>query len=177
MPKLPPRLKEYFQARINDPLPFEFKPLNRTSFQDLFNPAVESKQYVWLRAQGRLPDDPSFHYLAAAYASDHYLLTTSFLPHGISYLSEPLRVTMLASLDHMLWFHRYFLIHKVTRSSPFRADEWLLFEMESSNSGSGRGLTFGRMYNQQGKLVLSCAQEGVVRASQAPKVRNPKAQL
>ena len=120
MAQLPDRLKEYFKTRINDPLPFEFKPLNRTKLKDLFQPEIEKKQYgefldrhlllVWLKAQGRLPDDPAFHILAAAYASDHYLLTSAFLPHGISYMTKPLRVTMIASLDHMLWFHRYVLL-------------------------------------------------------------------
>jgi acyl-CoA thioesterase-2 len=111
MPQLPPRLKEYFQMRINDPVPFEFKPISN-KFKDLFKPEKDNaaKQYVWLRASGKLPDGLQFHHLAAAYASDHFLLSSALLPHGITYLSKPVRITMMASLDHMLWFHRYCII-------------------------------------------------------------------
>ena len=57
-----------------------------------------------------------------------------------------------ASLDHALWFHR-----------PARADEWLLYVTDSPWSGSGRGFNRGRIFNRQGQLVASVAQEGVMR--------------
>ncbi len=75
-------------------------------------------KYCWMKANGKLPDDFASHACVAAYASDHFLLSTSLLPHGISSFSNP-GLKMIASLDHMIWFH-----------GPFRADEWLLFEME-----------------------------------------------
>ena len=59
---------------------------------------------------------------------------------------------MIASLDHAMWFHR-----------PFRADEWLLYAMESPNASGGRGLALGRFFTRDGVLVASTAQEGVVR--------------
>lgn len=67
IPKLPNRLRDYIQMRINEPLPFEFKPLNRTEYKHIFKPEKSMVQYVWLRARGRLPDDHAFHHLAAAY--------------------------------------------------------------------------------------------------------------
>jgi acyl-CoA thioesterase II len=45
----------------------------------------------------------------------------------------------------------------------FRADEWLLYEMESPAASGGRGLAFGRLYNRQGLLVCTVAQEGLIR--------------
>ncbi|KAJ3216868.1 Acyl-CoA thioesterase 8 [Clydaea vesicula] len=144
--KIPKTYQDYLQIRIQEILPIEFKPIKESVPRDLIKPSKSNpKQYVWLRAQGRLPDDLAFHHCVAAYASDHFLLGTAQLPH--------VRLSMMATLDHMIWFHK-----------PFRADEWLLFEMESTRSNSGRGLTFGRMFTRDGTLVLSCAQEGVMRA-------------
>lgn len=58
----------------------------------------------------------------------------------------------MATLDHCIWFH-----------APFRVDQWLLYEMESPRATAGRGFALGRLYAADGRLVLSCAQEGVVR--------------
>ncbi len=105
---------------------------------------------VWLRADGRLPDDPALHQCVVAYASDMTLLDTALLPHGISWTSENF---MMASLDHAMWFHR-----------PFRADEWLLYHQISPRTGGARGFTRGELYTREGVLVASVAQEGLVRA-------------
>jgi acyl-CoA thioesterase II len=59
---------------------------------------------------------------------------------------------MPASLDHAMWFHR-----------PFRADEWLLYVQDSPSAQGGRGLTRGLIFNPDGTLVASVAQEGSVR--------------
>ncbi|KAJ3014954.1 Acyl-CoA thioesterase 8 [Thoreauomyces humboldtii] len=149
-----PKYRQQFQMRLQDPIPIDIRDCH--GFQrarDLLCPTKkEPKQYLWMRAKGKLPDDPAFHNCVAAYCSDHYLLTTSLLAHGITGFSNP-RLSMLASLDHSVWFH-----------APFRADEWLLYEMESSRTIAGRGLCFGRIFTRDGRLVVSTAQEGVVRA-------------
>ena len=59
---------------------------------------------------------------------------------------------MGASLDHCMWFHR-----------PFRADEWLLYDMDSPAAYGARGLARGFMFTQRGELVVSMAQEGLMR--------------
>lgn len=46
---------------------------------------------------------------------------------------------------------------------PFRADEWLLFDCESPWSGAGRGLNIGRFFTEDGVMVATCIQEGVIR--------------
>lgn len=68
----------------------------------------------------------------------------------------------MATLDHCIWFH-----------SSFRVDEWLLYTMESPRATSGRGFALGRLYDQQGRLVVSCAQEGVVRIKEASSSYQP----
>ncbi len=107
--------------------------------------------HSWFKTAARLPDDPSLHRAVIAYASDFTLLGTSALPHGLSWARGELKG---ASLDHAIWFHR-----------PARADEWLLYATDSPWSGGGRGFNRGRIFNRDGQLVASVAQEGVVRRS------------
>ncbi|KAI8919369.1 acyl-CoA thioesterase II [Powellomyces hirtus] len=149
-----PKLREQFKMRLEEPIPIDIRDCHGLQrARDLVRPPrKEPKQYLWMRAKGTLPDDPAFHNCVAAYCSDHYLLTTAALAHGLTSFSNP-RLSMLASLDHAVWFH-----------APFRADEWLLYEMESSRTINGRGLCFGRIYTRDGRLVVSTAQEGVIRA-------------
>ena len=84
-----------------------------------------------------------------AYASDYGLLEASFTQHGHSFLTETL---IIASLDHSIWFH-----------APFNADRWMLYVTESPRTSGGRGLNFGHVYSDEGVLIASVAQEGLMR--------------
>jgi acyl-CoA thioesterase II len=106
-------------------------------------------QRVWLRADGKLPDDPLIHTIALTYASDMTLLDTSLLPHGGSWSQPGL---FMASLDHAMWFHR-----------PFRADDWLLYVQDSPSASGGRGLSRGLVFTREGTLVATVMQEGLIR--------------
>ena len=103
----------------------------------------------WFRTVAPLPGDAALHRAVLAYASDYTLLGTSALPHGLSWFRGEL---VGASLDHAIWFHR-----------PARADEWLLYSTDAPWSGSGRGFNRGRIFNREGQLVASVAQEGMMR--------------
>lgn len=107
------------------------------------------RQIFWLRAKGRLADTPSLHQCVLAYASDMSLLDTSLLPHGATLFTPGLQ---LASLDHAMWFHR-----------PFRADDWILYVQESPNAAGARSFNAGALYREDGTLIASVAQEGLVR--------------
>ena len=91
--------------------------------------SIEPRQNVWLRADGRLPDDPILHTIVLTYASDMTLLDTSTRPHGGTWFDPTM---FLASLDHAMWFHR-----------SFRADDWMLYAQDSPNATGGRGLSRG----------------------------------
>jgi acyl-CoA thioesterase-2 len=106
-------------------------------------------QRVWMRADGELPDDPLLQTIVLTYASDMTLLDTTLLPHGGNYLDRSL---FMASLDHAMWFHR-----------PFRADGWLLYSQDTPTATSGRGLARGLVFTQEGQLVASVVQEGLIR--------------
>ena len=127
--------------------PIEFRPVIG---EDPFNPKVTDPiKYVWFRADGSLPDTPALHKYLLAYASDFGLLTTSLLPHGKGVWQKDMQV---ASLDHALWFH-----------ADLRADDWLLYAMDSPWAGNSRGFSRGSVYNRAGKLVASVTQEGLIR--------------
>ena len=108
-----------------------------------------ASQLVWLRANGRLPDEQLLHQCVVAYASDLTLLDTATLPLGLLW-NDP--TYMMASLDHAMWFHR-----------ELRADEWLLYAQESPSSSGARGFAWGHLFRRDGTLVASVAQEGLVR--------------
>lgn len=109
----------------------------------------EPRQAVWMKAFGRLPDDPKQHRAALAYASDYSILEPVLRAHGVPWATRGLKI---ASLDHAMWWHR-----------DARVDEWLLFVQESPSASGGRGLSLGRIYTRDGVLVASVAQEGMIR--------------
>jgi acyl-CoA thioesterase-2 len=109
---------------------------------------------VWTRTPLPLSDDPLVHESLFAYVSDYGLLWTALQPHGVTMGDKRLQI---ASLDHAIWFHR-----------PFRMDEWLLFAMESSNASGGRALCHAHVYNRQGVLIATVAQEGLIRLRNKP---------
>jgi acyl-CoA thioesterase-2 len=104
---------------------------------------------LWIRVNGDLGDDPVEHVAAFTYASDMTLLGAALVPHGINVGSSRL---MPASLDHTIWFHR-----------PFRADEWWLYDQWSPSASGGRGMSLARVFTQDGRLVATVAQEGLIR--------------
>jgi acyl-CoA thioesterase II len=108
---------------------------------------------LWFRADGELPDDPLIDNCVLAYASDLTLLGSTLIPHGVIIGSPTLRA---ASLDHVMWFHR-----------PVRADQWLLYDQYSPSARGARGLASARIFAQDGTLVATVAQEGLIRQVRA----------
>ncbi|MBE9540070.1 MAG: thioesterase family protein, partial [Proteobacteria bacterium] len=98
---------------------------------------------------GDLGDDRSRHQTLLAYMSDFALLGTALCPHPYTGHSANMQ---MASLDHALWFHR-----------DFRADEYLLYAMDSPSASGNRGFSRGSFYNRQGVLIASSAQESLLR--------------
>ncbi|MFC3656729.1 acyl-CoA thioesterase II [Xanthomonas hyacinthi] len=127
--------------------PFEFRHVYP---RDELNPPKRPPfQQMWLRLSEPVGDAPELHQALLAYASDFHLLGTATFPHGISYYTPNVQ---MASLDHALWFHR-----------PFRADDWLLYSLDSPSAQSSRGLARGQFFTRDGVLVASTAQEGLIR--------------
>ncbi len=115
-------------------------------------PDPQPRLQVWMRTWGPIPaelDTPALHATVLAYASDYSMLEPILRLHGHTF-SEP--GIKMASLDHAMWFHR-----------PARADAWLLNELSSPSAQGARGLGTARIYSEDGTLVASVAQEGMIR--------------
>lgn len=141
------RLPEALRAMATAERPIEIRPVE---LRDPLHPrAAPPRRHMWYRAVDRLPDDPALHRYLLAYASDFSFLGTAMDPHGVSWLLPGMQV---ASLDHAMWFHR-----------PFRFDDWLLYAVDSPSASGARGLVRGQFFDRAGRLVASCAQEGLIR--------------
>ncbi len=138
------------QKRLLQDTPIEIR------FADPADPLAEASRppnhKVWIKSNGKLPDNPGVHKYLLAYASDFQFLTCSLYPHGAASLQKPM---LIASLDHAMWFHR-----------PFRMDDWLLYCVESTTASGARALVRGQVFNQSGELVASTMQEGLIRQLQ-----------
>lgn len=141
------RLGDPQRAMMLRPRPIDMRTCDRLHWMN--REPSEPRAHSWFRTVAPLPDDPQLHRAVISYASDYTLLGTSALPHGLSWMRGEL---VGASLDHAIWFHR-----------PARADEWLLYATQAPWSGSGRGMNLGRIFNREGQLVASVAQEGMMR--------------
>jgi acyl-CoA thioesterase II len=108
-----------------------------------------ARALLWVRVNGELGEDQVLHTAAFTYASDLTLLGATLVPHDVEIGSPRL---MPASLDHTIWFHR-----------PFRADRWWLYDQWSPSAGGGRGLSLARVFAEDGALVATVAQEGLIR--------------
>jgi acyl-CoA thioesterase-2 len=132
------------------PRPLDIRYVGAPLWSPEFVPTDEPLR-VWMRADGTLPDDELLQVCLLTYASDLTLLGSVLARHGRAEAEEP---NNRASLDHAMWFHQ-----------SFRADEWLLYECHSPVASGARGLATGRFFTQDGRLVATALQEGLVRVS------------
>ena len=127
--------------------PVEVRPIDPPPYGTA--PVMDPEHAIWFRARDPLGADPMIHQCALAYATDMTLLDTSLRPHGIPWSEGRLQV---ASLDHALWFHH-----------PSDFTQWHLYVQDSPSASGGRGFHRGSIFNQDGKLVASAAQEALIR--------------
>jgi acyl-CoA thioesterase II len=164
MPDVPPpdaiaptseRMEKLFGPGVHEVFagnPIDVRHIGPLTFEAEQDPSLRTtRNLVWLRADGQLPDDPLLHVCVMTYASDITLLDSVLLAHGLSWADGR---TSGASLDHAMWFH-----------GRFRADQWLLYVQDSPVASGARGLARGEVYTSDGRLVVSVVQEGLIRVS------------
>ena len=145
--RLAPKIPERFRESFTQERPIEIRPIDPVNF---FQPEKKPpRKQVWFKTNGQLNDSLPLHQALMAYASDFGLLGTGMMPHGLSFVDPQVQA---ASLDHAIWFHH-----------PFRADDWLLYDMESPSASNARSFNRGLIYNREGQLVASVVQEGLMR--------------
>ncbi len=128
--------------------PFDMRHVDGSLYLQPASLAAD-RQRVWMRAIGPVPADQSLHRALLAYACDHVMLEPVLRRHGASWATPGLSA---ASLDHAMWWHR-----------DLRVDQWLLFVQAAPSAQGGRGLGIAQVFSQDGTLVASIAQEGMVR--------------
>ncbi len=141
------RVPEAARRRVGGSRILDLRPLDPEAFLFDRNPAARF-QY-WIRVKTALPENAALHQAVLGYLSDYWFPLTSMAPHLDSMFGSGLYV---ASLNHTVWFH-----------GAARPQEWLLVDAASPFGGSSRGLTTGQLYDREGRLVLTMAQEGLYR--------------
>ncbi|BCA58523.1 acyl-CoA thioesterase [Sphingomonas sp. HMP6] len=141
------RIPERFRTNFMRPRMVDIRPVSPRSWLDPVKQAPA--QNSWFRVVAPIGDDPAMHRAILAYASDMSLLGTATLAHGVNWMTHKLQT---ASLDHTVWLHE-----------DFRADDWLLYVCDSPWAGHARGFNRGKIFSRDGRLVASCAQEGLIR--------------
>lgn len=145
------KVPEGLSRVLSRPAPFEIRPV--LPYNPVEPDTRPPTRQTWYRAAHSLPDDPALHRRLLAWAADSHFLTTATQPHGVSWMTPGMQV---ASIDHAMWFHR-----------SFRADEWLLYDVVSPSLSSSRALVQGRFFTQDGCLVATTSQEGLIRDRRA----------
>ncbi|GHG81183.1 acyl-CoA thioesterase [Pseudodonghicola xiamenensis] len=141
------RIPENLRSDFQRPRPIEIREVEP---RDVIAPKpADDRNQVWFRMQAAAGTSEAIQHCLLAYASDMYLLGSSLRPHGLTWFTGDV---MTASLDHSMWFH-----------APIRLEDWHLYSMDAPFTGGGRGFNRGMIYTQEGKLVASVAQEGLMR--------------
>ena len=132
------------------PRPFDVRYVDDPPWESrLSGPEIGAHSRVWFRTDGVLPDDDLLHVCLLAYLSDLTLLYSVLETHALSLEFDNIQA---ASLDHAMWFHR-----------PFRVDDWLLYDTRSPSASGARGLGTGHFFAQDGRMLATVVQEGLVR--------------
>lgn len=142
---VPSRLHSIYTDEGN---PLDLRP---AGFVEPWDPTeMVPQQALWIRAKAPLPDDDQVHQRILAYISDWGLLATALRPHPVAmWLPE----MQLASLSHSVHFHHRFRID----------EQWICYYMQSPVTSGGRGYALGEFWSDEGVLVASTAQEGLMR--------------
>jgi len=144
-----PRIPEHLKAEFLRERPIEVRDVDPL---DLFAPdKADDRHRIWFRMKAATSTDPATQHLLLAYASDMALLGSGMRPHGLSWLQNSVNG---ASLDHAIWFH-----------APVQFENWHLYAMDAPWTGQGRSINRGLIYTQDGTLVASVTQEGLMRRS------------
>uniref|UniRef100_A0A5S6QXU8 Acyl-CoA thioesterase II domain-containing protein n=1 Tax=Trichuris muris TaxID=70415 RepID=A0A5S6QXU8_TRIMR len=139
------------------PVSFDVRPVDPKKFY-LKEPS-DPTYMCWLKIKETIGDDRRLNLCAAAFVSDCFMVPTALMPH----IGGGFKLGMVVSLDHSIWFHRPDLL----------VDAWMLYETESSVAANSRALVHGRMWSQDKQLMLSTAQEVLVRGQMKPANEKP----
>lgn len=150
-----PSLRETYIERVPEKYREDFlreRPIEirEVAPRDFFAPKpADDRNQLWFRMEAAKGQGPQMQHCLLAYASDMNLLGSSLRPHGLTWFQGKV---MTASLDHAMWFH-----------APIEFSDWHLYDLDAPWTGGGRGFNRGLIYNQNGQMMASVTQEGLMR--------------
>jgi acyl-CoA thioesterase-2 len=146
------RVPEFIRSYWTRDRPIEMRPVIVEHYTS--RTKLEPRQNIWIRTTGPMPANRALRSAVLAYLSDMTLLDTSTFAHGRAIFDPDIQA---ASLDHAMWFHRQHAM-----------DGWLLYTQDSPSTHGSRGFTRGALHGEDGTLIASVAQEGLIRLRQQP---------
>ena len=141
------------EERGEPPFPFPMVQANRAQMELVKGsilppvPNQEPKLQLWMRDSLSTVLSEREAQIVLTFLSDSTMMFNSVLPYGV-----PMLTHRLTSIDHSVWFHR--------TCDP---TQWMLFDQHSSAANDGRGMNHGELYSSDGELVLTTAQESMLR--------------
>lgn len=139
-----PKQVEQFLA-VERPIHFKPTVINNPTERKKLDPF----QHVWFKVKGDMENDAALNHSILSYISDYNILSTALQPHAdVAHFGN----TQMATLDHSMWFFR-----------DFDINQWMLFAIDSPSASQARGFTRGNIFTEDGTLVASVTQEGLMR--------------
>lgn len=143
------RLPAFLVEAYRRPFPVELRLVDPEAI--FFEPARTPERHFWFRMpSARGIDDPRDRQALLAFMSDFWFAGAAGALHVPAVDSARFGVV---TLNHSVWLH-----------APVPTCEWLLFRTESPWAGEGRGLVRGMIYDGEGRLIATAAQEISIRA-------------
>ena len=154
VPRTAERLEKSCSARTRREVfadnPIDLRFIGPLSYEAHRDPSLRTdRKLVWLRADGELPDDPLLHVCLMTYASDMTLLDSVLLRHGLSWADGQYDGGEPGSRD------------VVPPPVPCRPVAALCPGVPGLRGRPGAGPGAG--LHQEGDLVVSVVQEGLIR--------------
>ena len=110
---------------------------------------LPAEQYSWFKTNGETPLDIKIQQCLLAYFPIFTVFDRTSSARKRLFYKKGMKV---ATIDHSIWFHR-----------PFDLNHWHLHAIESNNAFGGRGLARGQIFSQDGQLIATTQQEGLIR--------------
>jgi len=136
------------------PMPMEGRQLRLDGVRDPDDPEDVGPPILdaWLH-YSLVPPEPSLAKALIAHFTGHLSISTTMRPHqgvGTSMAHDELSTGVMAI--------------SVTFHEPVRWDGWLLYHHESVQVGSGMAFVRGQVFTEEGELLASYSQDGMIRA-------------
>lgn len=132
--------------------PFDIRHISPTIMLGVDKDSVardSGRQMVWMRADGHVDLPQAMHRAMLALQCDQVMMEPVLRRAGLSIATPGIS---FASLDHSMWWYR-----------DVDINDWLLYVQDTPTAAHGRGLGTAKVYDRDGDLVATMAQEAMIR--------------